>query len=51
MRDRTILGKKDAPWLSWVVVRRAQAALGLIAVGVRGANRSERWAAFARRAW
>ena len=37
---RTLLG------CPWVVVRRAQAALGLIAVGVRGANRSERWAAF-----
>jgi phosphoribosyl-dephospho-CoA transferase len=30
----------------WVVVRRAQAAPGLIAVGVRGNARSERWAAF-----
>jgi len=30
----------------WVVVRRAQAPLGQIAVGVRGANRSERWGAF-----
>jgi phosphoribosyl-dephospho-CoA transferase len=29
----------------WVVVRRAQAAPGLIAVGVRGNARSERWAA------
>ena len=29
----------------WVVVRRAQAAVGLIAVGVRGDSRSERWAA------
>jgi phosphoribosyl-dephospho-CoA transferase len=28
----------------WVVVRRAQAAPGLIAVGVRGNARSERWA-------
>jgi phosphoribosyl-dephospho-CoA transferase len=37
---RTLL---DCPW---VVVRRAQAALGLIAVGVRGETRSERWAAF-----
>ncbi len=33
----------DCPW---VVVRRAQAAPGLIAVGVRGNARSERWAAF-----
>jgi phosphoribosyl-dephospho-CoA transferase len=33
----------DCPW---VVVRRAQAASGLIAVGVRGNARSERWAAF-----
>jgi phosphoribosyl-dephospho-CoA transferase len=32
----------DCPW---VVVRRAQSALGLIPVGVRGDNRSERWAA------
>lgn len=32
----------DCPW---VVVRRAQAASGLIAVGVRGDSRSERWAA------
>jgi phosphoribosyl-dephospho-CoA transferase len=30
----------------WVVVRRAQAAPGLIAVGVRGDARSERWATF-----
>lgn len=30
----------------WVVVRRARAASGLIAVGVRGSTRSERWAAF-----
>jgi phosphoribosyl-dephospho-CoA transferase len=30
----------------WVVVRRAQAAPGLIAVGVRGNARSERWATF-----
>jgi phosphoribosyl-dephospho-CoA transferase len=37
---RTLL---DCPW---VVVRGAQAAPGLIAVGVRGDNRSERWAAF-----
>src|SRR5277367_4201438 len=29
----------------WVVVRRAQAAAGSIAVGVRGDSRSERWAA------
>ena len=33
----------DCPW---VVVRRSQAASGLIAVGVRGDNRGERWAAF-----
>jgi len=33
----------DCPW---VVVRRTQAAPGLIAVGVRGNARSERWAAF-----
>jgi phosphoribosyl-dephospho-CoA transferase len=32
----------DCPW---VVVRRAQSASGLIAVGVRGDTRSERWAA------
>jgi phosphoribosyl-dephospho-CoA transferase len=32
----------------WVVVRRGQAPAGQIAVGVRGATRSERWAAFAR---
>src|SRR5580698_9535540 len=30
----------------WVVVRRAQPSFGQIAVGVRGATRSERWAAF-----
>ncbi len=30
----------------WIVVRRAQAAPGLIAVGVRGNARSERWAMF-----
>jgi phosphoribosyl-dephospho-CoA transferase len=30
----------------WVVVRRAQALPGQIAVGVRGATRSERWGAF-----
>ena len=30
----------------WVVVRRAQAPPGLIAVGVRGNSRSERWATF-----
>jgi phosphoribosyl-dephospho-CoA transferase len=29
----------------WVVVRRAQAPSGLIAVGVRGNTRNERWAA------
>jgi phosphoribosyl-dephospho-CoA transferase len=29
----------------WVVVRRPQALAGFIAVGVRGKNRSERWAA------
>jgi phosphoribosyl-dephospho-CoA transferase len=33
----------DCPW---VVVRRSQAAPGLIAVGVRGNARNERWAAF-----
>ena len=32
----------DCPW---VVVRRSQAVSGLIAVGVRGDQRSERWAA------
>jgi phosphoribosyl-dephospho-CoA transferase len=32
----------DCPW---VVVRRAQSAFGLIAVGVRGDKRSDRWAA------
>jgi phosphoribosyl-dephospho-CoA transferase len=36
---RTML---DCPW---VVVRRSQAARGFIAVGVRGSNRNERWAA------
>jgi phosphoribosyl-dephospho-CoA transferase len=30
----------------WVVVRRGQAPVGQIAVGVRGATRSERWAGF-----
>jgi phosphoribosyl-dephospho-CoA transferase len=30
----------------WVVVRRAQAPVGLIPIGVRGATRSERWAGF-----
>jgi phosphoribosyl-dephospho-CoA transferase len=30
---------------SWVVVRRSQAVPGFIAVGVRGENRSQRWAA------
>ena len=30
----------------WVVVRRGQAPVGHIAVGVRGAMRSERWAGF-----
>ena len=30
----------------WVVVRRGQATVGQIAVGVRGATRSERWASF-----
>ena len=43
---RTILGKKAMLDCPWVVVRRAQAAPGLIAVGVRGNARSERWAAF-----
>ena len=33
----------------WVVVRRAQAAPGLIAVGVRGNARSERWATLCER--
>jgi phosphoribosyl-dephospho-CoA transferase len=33
----------DCPW---VVVRRAEAPSGHIAVGVRGRNRSERWAGF-----
>jgi phosphoribosyl-dephospho-CoA transferase len=32
----------DCPW---VVVRRAQSAFGLIAVGVRGDSRRDRWAA------
>jgi len=32
----------DCPW---VVVRRSQAASDFVAVGVRGENRSERWAA------
>jgi len=31
---------------SWVVVRRAQAPTGQIAVGVRGCSRSERWGCF-----
>ena len=30
----------------WVVVRRGQAPVGQVAVGVRGATRSERWAGF-----
>jgi phosphoribosyl-dephospho-CoA transferase len=30
----------------WVVVRRAQAPVGQIAVGVRGTTRSERWGGF-----
>jgi phosphoribosyl-dephospho-CoA transferase len=30
----------------WVVVRRAQAPTGQIAVGVRGSSRSERWGCF-----
>ena len=30
----------------WVVVRRAQAPAGQIAIGVRGATRSERWGGF-----
>src|ERR1700728_3838775 len=30
----------------WVVVRRAQTSVGGIAVGVRGATRSELWGAF-----
>jgi phosphoribosyl-dephospho-CoA transferase len=30
----------------WVVVRRAQTSFGRIAIGVRGAARSERWGAF-----
>jgi phosphoribosyl-dephospho-CoA transferase len=41
----------EPPWVRralldcpWVVVRRAQAAPGLMAVGVRGDSRSERWA-------
>ena len=29
----------------WVVVRRAEAGAGVVAVGVRGASRNERWAA------
>jgi len=36
------LAMLDCPW---VVVRRSQAASGLIAIGVRGDNRRERWAA------
>jgi phosphoribosyl-dephospho-CoA transferase len=42
----------EPPWVRramlgcpWVVVRRAQSAFGAIAIGVRGHNRSERWAA------
>ena len=42
----------EPPWVRqtmldcpWVVVRRSQAASGFIAVGVRGDNRNERWAA------
>jgi phosphoribosyl-dephospho-CoA transferase len=50
--DRTSLTCTGAPFWArqtllqcpWVVVRRAQAAPGLIAVGVRGNARSERWA-------
>ncbi len=37
----------DCPW---VVVRRAQVATGVIAIGVRGDHRSERWAAFCEKA-
>jgi phosphoribosyl-dephospho-CoA transferase len=31
----------------WVVTRRAMASDGLVAVGIRGVNRHERWAGFA----
>ncbi|HXO30714.1 MAG TPA: hypothetical protein VN901_00015, partial [Candidatus Acidoferrales bacterium] len=31
----------------WVVVRRAIAADGLVAVGIRGINRHQRWGGFA----
>src|SRR5271168_951522 len=31
----------------WVVVRRAMAPGGLVAVGIRGINRHERWGGFA----
>ena len=46
-----VLPRDAPPWVSsvlgaapWVVVRRAAAPTGLIAVGVRGASRSERYA-------
>jgi phosphoribosyl-dephospho-CoA transferase len=48
---RQVLPGDAPPWVSrvlgaapWVVVRRAAAPTGLIAVGVRGASRSERYA-------
>ena len=46
-------GDPACPYLNpnqrpWVVVRRGRIADGLIAVGVRGAQRHERWAGFTR---
>lgn len=38
--------RQTMPACPWVVVRRSQAVSGLIAVGVRGDNRNERWAAY-----
>ena len=53
--DRAAFRSSDAPaWVNqrlsacpWVVVRRAQASEGMIAVGVRGERRSERWGGYA----
>ena len=51
LRLRHVLCRDAPPWVSsvlfaapWVVVRRATAPTGLIAVGVRGTSRSERYA-------
>ncbi|MBV8488665.1 MAG: malonate decarboxylase holo-ACP synthase [Planctomycetaceae bacterium] len=38
--------KRSLSLCPWVVVRRAQAPPGQIAVGVRGSSRSERWGSF-----